>query len=274
MSFWRKLSTRSQSNLYFALVFLDRRRRTAIRDVYRFVRAADDAADAFGDPAENARRLRAWRHELDQVYGDRARHRTSRRLARVVRRYGLPRRHFDTVLDGLERDIHPRQLANWAEVEAYCEAVAVPVAYLCLSILDATGLEAERYARDVGVALQVANILRDVAEDAARGRIYLPADELAAAGVTPTEILARRASPGLARVCRRQAGRARALITHARANLDPDARRRLRVPEIWADVYLALLDQLEALDFDVFRRPPYLHRRRKLAVALRRRLAR
>lgn len=270
MTFWQKLSTRSQSNLYFALAFLDRPRRNAIRDVYRFLRAADDAADAAGDAADNLRHLHAWRRELDAVYGGRARHPYAQRLSQAVLRYELPRRHFETVLDGLERDVRTPQLASWREVEAYCEAVAAPLAHLCLRILDARGAAAERYGHDVGIALQLANILRDIAEDADRGRIYLPADELAAEGVDAGDVLRKRMSPGLERVCRRQADRARSLIRSARAGLPPDLRRRLLVPEIWADVYLALLDELERVGFDVFCQRPYLHRRRKLALALRR----
>jgi squalene synthase HpnD len=270
VSLWQKLATRSQSNLYFALVFLDRQQRNAIRDVYRFVRAADDAADASGDPASNLRQLHEWRTELDALYGGRAHHPYARRLAEAVHRYELPRRYFDVVLDALERDVQTARLASWAEVEAYCEAVAAPLAYLCLRILGATGEAAQRYGRNVGIALQLANILRDIAEDADRGRIYLPGDELDAAGVAPEDILGKRMSPGLGQVCAHLAGRARALIASARAQLDAATRRKLLVPEIWADVYLALLDELEHAGFDVFRGHPYLHRRRKLVLALRR----
>jgi phytoene synthase len=270
VNLWQKLATRSQSNLYFALMFLDRQQRNAIRDVYRFVRAADDAADAAGDPDDNLRQLKEWRTELDALYGGRAHHPYARRLAEAVHRYELPRRHFDVVLDALERDVQSPRLASWAAVEAYCEAVTAPLAYLCLRIMGATGAIAERYGRDVGIALQLANILRDIAEDADRGRIYLPGDELAAAGVPAEDILRKRMSPGLGQVCAHLANRARALIASARAQLDAETRRKLLVPEIWADVYLALLDQLEHAGFDVFRAPPYLHRRRKLVLALRR----
>lgn len=270
MNLWQKLATRSQSNLYFALVFLDRKQRNAIRDVYRFVRAADDAADASGDPADSLRQLKEWRTELDALYGGHAHHPYARRLAEAVHRYALPRRYFDVVLDALERDVQGPRLASWAEVEAYCEAVAAPVAYLCLRILGATGAAAERYGRNVGIALQLANILRDIGEDADRGRIYLPGDELASAGVAAEDVLRKRMSPGLGQVCAHLAGRARTLIASARAQLDAATRRKLLVPEIWADVYLALLDELEQAGFDVFRRPPYLHRRRKLVLALRR----
>jgi phytoene synthase len=142
---------------------------------------------------------------------------------------------------------------------------------LCLQVLGvADDPSAVQYARKVGTALQLANILRDVSEDAACGRIYLPRDELRAAGVTDEEVVQGRSSPGLRDVCRRLADRARALIAEARSELSSAVSGALLVPEIWADVYLALLDRLAEVDFDVFRKPPYLRRRRKVALALRR----
>ncbi|HTM20148.1 MAG TPA: squalene/phytoene synthase family protein [Kofleriaceae bacterium] len=270
LSFWQKLAARSQSNLYFALVFLDGERREAFRDVYRFVRAADDVADGSASAAEAHAGLAEWRSQLDAVYAGRAAHPHAQRLASAVRRFDLPRAGFDTLLDGLERDIDQTRHPDWASLRAYCEAVASSLAALCLRILGARGPAAERYARDVGVALQLANILRDLGDDAARGHVYLPEDELAAAGASADDLAAGRFGPGHATVCRTLAGRARALIAGARAELDAPTRRALLVPEIWADVYLELLDELERIGFDVLAHRPYLHRRRKLYLALRR----
>src|SRR5262249_4600421 len=135
------------------------------------------------------------------------------------------------------------------------------------------GPGAHAYARDLGVALQLANIIRDVAEDAARGRLYLPLDELAAAGCDPGDVLARRYTPGFRRAAASVAARLRRLVARARARLTDDDRRRLLVPEIWTDVYLALLRELDRKRFDVFAARPYLSRRKKLAIAFARWLA-
>ena len=269
---WDKLATRSRSNLYFALVFLDRDRRNAFRDVYRFLRAADDVADSPGDPERIVAELAQWRRELAAVYEGQADHPHAVRLAETVRRYRLTRGHFDTILDGLERDVRTPRIADWPALRAYCERIASSLAYLCLEILGRDGAPERRYARDVAIALQIANFLRDVAEDAARDHIYLPADELRAEGVSDADVLTGRMSDGLARVAQRQADRARALIADARRHLPPGTSRALLVPEIWADIYLALLDELELGGFDVFGHQPTLRRRRKLAIALRRAL--
>jgi phytoene synthase len=234
------------------------------------VRAADDAADDAPTAAAAHAGLAEWRSQLDAVYAGHAVHPHAQRLASAVRRFGLPRDRFDALLDGLARDVDQVRHPDWASLRAYCEAVASSLADLCMRILGATGPAAERYAHDVGIALQLANILRDVAEDAARGHVYLPEDELAAAGVSAADLVAGRFRSGHAAVCRTLAGRARALIAGARADLDPETRRALLVPEIWADVYLELLDELERAGYDVFAHRPYLHRRRKLYLALRR----
>jgi phytoene synthase len=265
--FWQKLATRSQSNLYFALVFLPRAQREAFRNVYRFLRAADDVADS-GRPLEEIRReLTAWRRELDDVYAGRARHPIALRLAATVASYQLGRQHFETILDAIEEDVAGGGFATLDELERWCARMSASLGHLCLEILGVRGAHA--YAHHLGVALQLANIVRDVDEDAARGRVYLPADVLAAAGATRDDILARRYTPAFARAAAAVTARARALVDEARAGLSADERRHLLVPEIWADVYLALLRELENHRFDVFSgaHRPYLKRRKKLAVA-------
>jgi phytoene synthase len=259
-------------------VFLAPSRRNAFRDVYRFVRAADDVADRRGASQQERRtELGRWRTELDALYdygdhaGDQPSHPHARALAAVVERYGLERRWFETLLDGLEADIERTHIQTWDELRAYCEQVAASLAYLSLQILGADSPTTRRYARDVAIAIQLANILRDVHEDATRGVVYLPADALAAEAVTPGDLVAGTWSPGFGRVCAELAARARVLAARGRAELAGSrVRQRLLVPEIWVDVYLELLDELEAARFDVFRHKPYLRRRRKLGIALRR----
>jgi phytoene synthase len=182
-----------------------------------------------------------------------------------VARFRLSRRHFETMLDALEEDVEGKPFATLAELERWCGKMSASLGRLCLEILDVA--HADDYAENMGVALQLANIVRDVDEDAARGRLYLPLDVLAAAGAHPEDVLARRYSSAFARAEAALAARARELVEGARAALDADERRRLLVPEIWADVYLALLRELERHRFDVFAHRPYLRRRKKLAIA-------
>ncbi len=262
---WQKLATRSQSNLYFALVFLPGEKREAFRSVYRFLRAADDVADSGLPPGEARERLASFRRELDAVYAGRATHPIALRLEDAVRRYELPRAAFDEILGALEEDITGRVFTTLADLERWCASMSSSLGTLCLHILEAP--RAHGYAHHLGIALQLANIVRDVDEDAARGRLYLPLDVLAAHDADPGDVLARRWSPAFAHAEAELAARVRARVASARQGLDPDDRARLLVPEIWADVYLALLRELERHRFDVFAHKPYLRRRKKLAIA-------
>jgi phytoene synthase len=274
-TFWDKLAARSESNLYFALVFLPAAQRDAFRDVYRFLRTADDVVDSELPDADKRAGLSAWRAELDAIFAPGASlplsHPDAERLRLTVQRLGLPRAHFDTILDALEEDLPARRFATRAELERWCEHMSSTLGYLCVHILGARSPAATAYARDMGVALQLCNILRDVDEDARRGHLYLPLDELGAAGVAADDVLARRPSPGLAVTCARLAGRARELVASARRHLAelPAAEQiALTVPEIWADVYLALLDQLAAAGHDPLAGALRLPRRRKLRIAM------
>ncbi len=271
--FWSKLARRSQSNLYFALIFLPADRREAFRDVYRFLRAADDASDTGRDPDVARAELALFRRELAAVYEGRARHPLAERLERAVHAHALSRAHFERIFDALDADAAPRRFASYAELERWCEDLSGTLGLLSLEILGIRGAAAQTYARELGIALQLANIVRDVADDARTGRLYLPLDRLAAAGCTPESVLAGRYSPAFAEVATGLDRNARELVIRARARLGAAERRALLVPEIWGDVYLALLGELAGARYDVFGRRPRLSRRKKLLLAARRFLA-
>src|SRR5687767_7743143 len=135
--FWQKLATRSQSNLYFALVFLPKTQRDAFRNVYRFLRAADDVADSGRPREEIGVELGAWRRELDAVYAGRARHPIALRLAATVTTYRLSREHFETILDALEEDVEGRGFPTLEALERWCAKMSASLGYLCLEILGA-----------------------------------------------------------------------------------------------------------------------------------------
>lgn len=285
LGFWHKLRLRSRSNLYFALAFLPRHQREAFRDVYRFLRSADDVVDEAGaaERPAAARALASFSDELSRIYAGAATSAAAvvpeaARLAAVIRRFGLPRRHFDAILAGIARDLDERATphADWAALAAYCEAIGSSLGHLSLALFtdgDPAVMDdpaAATYAHDLGLALQLANILRDVGEDAARGRIYLPLEDLARFEVSVDSLLQRRMTPAFARLAAHEHGRIMDLIASARAALAtrPALRRRLVVAEIWADVYLAQLDALAARGWDVFAPGPTLRKRRKLALAV------
>jgi phytoene synthase len=279
----RKLTTRSRSNFYYAFWFLPRERREALEAIYAYCRLVDDVVDEEAPAARKREGVARWRRELDAVFGDaRPSHAVTEQLRAAVRRFASIRRvDMEAVIDGCAMDIDKTRYANWEELRLYCYRVASAVGLMCIEIFGYDGQEAhahdrglvatertQQYAVDLGIALQLTNILRDVGEDARRGRIYLPADELAAHGVSEEDILLGRRTPAMVRLLRAQAERARTHYQRARAALSADERRRLVIAEIMGDIYFALLEQIEASGFDVFGAKATVGRGRKIVIAV------
>jgi phytoene synthase len=272
-----KLLQKSQSNFYYAFLFLPRERREALETVYDYCRLVDDVVDEEAPVEQKIAGIEKWRRELDAVYGDaHTDHPVSLKLREAVRRFEIRREDMEAVIDGCAMDIEKNRYADWNELRLYCYRVASAVGLMCIQIFGYPPEQAKQvreYAIDLGIALQLTNIIRDVAEDARRGRIYLPAEDLRAFGVNeveltdPDEIAGR--SEAFQRLMRFQAARARAHYLRARAAIGDATRRQLVIAEIMGDIYYALLCRLEESNFDVFGDRITVRRRRKMAIALR-----
>jgi 15-cis-phytoene synthase len=263
------LTRRSGSNFYYSFLFLPRRKREAMYALYAFCRTVDDAVDGDGGtPSEQRRVLAEWRTELKRVYEGRASHPIAVRLAEVVRTYPIAREHLEAILDGVEMDVDKRRYASFEELHEYCYRVAAAVGLCCIEIFGYTDPRARDYAVNLGVALQLTNILRDLRADGERGRIYLPLDELRRFGCAEEDFLRGRYSQAYFELMRFQADRTHAYYRAARAALPRVDRRRLVAAEIMGVIYLALLRTIEARRFRVFERRIRLSALRKLALAL------
>jgi phytoene synthase len=261
----------SGSNFYYAFLFMPKERRRAIYNVYAYCRLIDDIVDGPQSVSDKQRALTGWRRELDQAFFEgHPDHPIARGLQDAHVRFGL--RHEDAlaVLDGCEMDLHKSRYETWEELEEYCYHVASAVGLLCIALFGCTQERSRQYAVHLGLALQLTNILRDVAEDAARDRIYLPLEELSAHGLLPADILAGVASPAVAELLRSVAQRARSHYQQAQAELPRADRRALLPAEIMGSIYFALLKEVEKQGLAVMRPGPRiaLPRERKVALAL------
>ncbi len=265
-AFCGDVTRRSSSNFFRAFQLLAPVQRRALFAVYAFCRFVDDAADE--TPREPQALLAAWRAELDAVYAGTPTRKVGVALADAVRRFGLERRHFEDVLRGVELDLTCRRYATFEQLEEYCYLVASAVGLVCIEIFGYTNPAARSYAIDLGRAFQLTNILRDVEEDAKRGRIYLPLEDLKRFGVEEEELLAGRYSPRLAALLAFEAGRARAYYLRARGTLPPEDRRSLAVAEAMRAIYERLLGRIERRRFDVFGRRVVLPGYEKLSLAV------
>lgn len=248
----------------FALAssFLPPRKRRGAFAVYAFCRLADDIVDRNrdGDPSKMAHELEQYRAGVADAIGGQPDGPVFRELWRAVTEFGVPADVLEELLNGVACDLQPARYASWADLSAYCEGVAASVGAMCTYVFGVVGDEAVRarairYARTLGVAMQLTNILRDVGEDAANGRCYLPDEDLARFGLTADRVLhdpTLKDDPQWTRMMRHEVARARALYRAAGpgiALLEPDAQRCARA---CADGYAAILGAIERNNYDSF----------------------
>lgn len=248
LRYCRRLTRRANSNFPVAFRLLPPAKRDATTALYAFFRATDDLADGPGDPAT----LRTWRARLDDALAGRYSHRVHAALHHAVRTFGVDPAHLHAVVDGVESDLTAASFATFADLEAYCHRVASAVGLACLPVWGLRGGvdEARAPATAAGVAFQLTNVLRDLGEDLARGRVYLPRDELERFGCPP-ESWPRRPTAFRA-LMRFQIERARGFYARAAplaGLLSADGRA---VFGLMSGLYRRLLDAVEAAGFDVF----------------------
>jgi phytoene synthase len=259
----------SGSSFYYSFLFLPPPRRRAITALYAYCREVDDAVDETSDSAVAGAKLDWWHTEIERLFAGTPQHPVTRALQPHVADYGLTRERLLLVLDGMRMDLEQNRFLDFPALARYCHLVAGVVGEMAAGIF---GLSDERtygYARNLGLALQMVNIIRDVGEDARRGRIYLPIDDMQRYGVKAADILACRYTEGFAPLMRHQADRARAAFAQALAALPEADRRAQRTGLIMGAIYAALLEELERDGFQVLHQHVSLTPLRKLAIAWR-----
>jgi phytoene synthase len=260
-------AAKSGSSFYYSFMFLPPDRRRAITALYAFCREVDDVVDSAGDPQVARAKLAWWRLEIDAAYAGNPQHPVARALAPVVARFGLSRADLQTVIDGMAMDLDHAGYPDFPGLELYCHRVAGVVGLLSAEIFGRTTEATRGYARDLGIAFQLTNIIRDVGEDARRGRIYLPQDDLRRFDVVPSALLAGKADDNFRRLMAFEVGRARDWYARALASLPSADRRAQRPGLVMAAIYRTLLDEIERDGYRVLDRRIALTPLRKLWIA-------
>lgn len=265
------------TNFYYSFLVLPPDKRRAIVGVWDFCRAVDDAVDEAGasDAADAAGEIARWRGEVAAAFGAGAPQTSQgRALAPLVAQFSLPRHAFDALIEGVEMDVAPRRYETFGDLHEYCIRVASAVGLICLEIFGYDDPRSRQYATDLGIALQLTNILRDVPEDLARGRIYIPQEDLRRHACTEDD-LAREAanagggvrSPQVRALLHQQAQRARDYYRRAAEGLPRRDARRLVAAEIMGAIYQSILGRIERADYDVFSRRVRIPRPRRALIA-------
>ena len=251
---------RRKTSFYYAFLVLPAPKRDAILAVFDFCRAVDDGVDLAPDPATAAGAIERWRNEVARVFdGQPPETAEGRQLQPCVRRFNLPRDAFDALVEGVGMDVDRRRYATFADLEGYCHRVASAVGLICAEIFGYRRRAVLEYARDLGVALQLTNILRDVAVDFRAGRCYLPLDDLTRFGCTEADIAREIETAGggvqsdrVRALLEHQAARARAFFDRASRALPAGEARAFLPAEIMRAIYWELLRRIEQRACDVF----------------------
>ena len=259
----------SGSSFYAAMRILPLAQREAMFQIYSFCRQVDDIADSDSPREERLAALQRWREDIDALYqGD-----PPPRLkdyAASVQRFGLLREDFLAIVDGMEMDVPQGIRApDLATLDLYCDRVASAVGRLSVRVFGLAQDDGILLAHHLGRALQLTNILRDIDEDAAIGRLYLPREGLLQAGITSTDPLEVIADPALPRVCAPLVERARVHFEKADEIMSRNPRRVVRAPRIMSKYYRAILELLVARGFDTPRTPVRLDKMARIAILLR-----
>lgn len=267
--FVSRLTRKSRSNFFYAFLCLPRAQREAIFACYAFCRIVDDAVDLGQDRAAQRAELRRWRDEIARVYEGQPEHPAGQRLQVAVRRFPIPRAALEEIIAGVEMDMDRPTYETFEALYPYCYRVASAVGLCCIEIFGYTDPRTREYAVNLGVALQLTNILRDVQADARAGRVYLPQADLRRFGVTAEDFAEGRYTPQFVQLMAFEAARARDYYQRAWAALPAADARRLFAAEIMGRTYWALLRAIEARRFDVFGGRVTLPTHRRVGIALR-----
>ena len=268
-AYCQKKTRQSGSSFYYSFFFLSAPRRRAITALYAFCREVDDVVDECRDPQAAQQALHDWRDEIDRLYQGMPKHPVGLALLPFIATFDLAREHFLEIIDGMEMDLHHQGFENFSRLSLYCYRVASVVGLMSAEIFGYEDRQTLKYAHDLGMAFQLTNILRDVGEDAQRGRCYLPADEMARFGVSLEQLQQRQWHPGMGELFALQAERAESYYQQAFARLPEVDRARQRTGLIMASIYHRILEQIRAQGYPVLERRVGLSKFQKMWLALR-----
>jgi 15-cis-phytoene synthase len=260
-------AAKSGSSFYYSFLFLPPERRQAIVALYALCREVDDVVDECHDVQVAQTKLEWWRKEIARTYGGQPTHPVGLALKDVIGRFNLPKEQLLEIIDGMEMDLTQTRYLDFKGLQLYCYRVASVVGLLAAEIFGYQDRQTLKYAHDLGMAFQLTNIIRDVGEDARRGRIYLPIEDLQRFNVPAKQIMDARHDDNFVQLMRFQAQRAEQYYDQAFAHLPRGDRKSQRPGLVMAAIYRTLLREIERDGFLVLDRRTSLTPIRKLWLA-------
>jgi phytoene synthase len=266
----RDLSKTIQSNFFYSFLFLSRYKRAAIMDVYAFCRAIDDVVDDAQAVWEHDPQveLDKWRSELDNLYAGAPTWEQTRKLQRTLERFPIPKELFEKLVYGCEIDLYRNRYETFADLQEYCYHVASVVGLMCIEIFTYQNPRTKEYAENLGLALQLTNILRDLKEDGERDRVYLPQEDLRRFDYSERELLNGVVNDNFRALMQFECERAHAFYQKAAECLPAEDRPTLVAAQTMGRIYYRLLKKIEGVNYDVFNHRIRLHRPTRFLIAL------
>jgi phytoene synthase len=263
------ITKRSNTSFYYSFSLLPKQKREAIHAVYAFCRYTDDIVDEGTDEKSKFVLLRKWRLELGRALAGKSTYPLLNQLNTVARKFNIPVDHFYELIKGMELDLSKTRYETFEELREYCYLVASSVGLICRQIFGYKNDTTRDYAINLGIALQLTNILRDVAEDARRGRIYLPREDLARFGCTEEDILCCRYTPEFVNLMRFECQRASGYFDSARDALRNEDKRTFFAARIMWSIYAHTLRSIMRSNYNVFERRISISKLMKLLITFR-----
>lgn len=271
----RQLSKTVQSNFFYSFLFLPKQKREAIIDVYAFCRAVDDVVDdiveraADGYTAVEAQvELNRWRTEMEQLYAGHPTLSIACKLQEVLTHFPMPQSYFDEMINGCEMDLQRNRYESFDELYQYCYRVASITGLMCIEIFTYSSPRTKEYAVNLGIALQLTNILRDLKEDMSRDRVYLPQEDLRRFGYSEEDLRNEVVNDNFRALMKFECDRAHSYYQRAADCLPEEDRPTLTAAITMGKIYYRLVQQIEQYDYDVFHHQIRLHRPERFLIAL------
>jgi phytoene synthase len=258
----------SKSSFYYSFSFLPKRKRDALKTVYAFCRTTDDIVDNVHDVSSKIEVLRKWRNELELGLDGKSGYQILNQLSEITKKFKIPVVHFYELLRGVEMDLVKNRYETFDELKEYCYLVASTVGLMSLGIFGPRNERTKEYAVNLGIALQLTNIIRDIGIDAKYGRVYLPQEDLRRFGYTEAELISSRNSSQFKKLMEFETQRAEEYFQKAKESLPEEDKRAMFAAKIMERIYYHTLLRIKEVNYNVFDRKIMLPRFLQLAIAV------
>jgi len=265
----KQISKESKSSFYYAFNLLPEEKRDAMNTVYAFCRKTDDIVDENRDSADiKYEKLRKWRIEFEKSFTGHSEFALLNKLGTTISKFNIPLDPFFELIKGMEMDLQKNRYKSFDDLQLYCYRVASTVGLMCIEIFGYKHPSTRQYAVDLGIALQMTNILRDIGKDAKNGRIYLPQEDLKKFNYTEQEIMSLIYNNNFKDLMIYETSRAKQYFISANSHLNPDDKKTMFAARAMQHIYYKMLEKIIGADYDVYNTEIKVNKIEKVGIAL------